>query len=183
MRRAVRGLDLSALIRNRRYGNFLGFLICAALIAYALYAQYGLNLEPCPLCIFQRVAVIAVGVLFLLAALHNPGRSGASVYGVLLILAAAAGAAIATRHVWIQAQPSGSVAACGASLDYMLDILPLAQVITKVLTGSGECANVDWRFLGLSMPWWTLFAFVLLGAWNVWTNLIAPATTPSCART
>lgn len=164
---------MSALIRNRRYGNFLGFLICAALIAYALYAQYGLNLEPCPLCIFQRVAVIAVGVLFLLAVVHHPGRTGASAYGVLLILAAATGAALAVRHVWIQAQPPGSVVACGASLDYMLDILPLAQVITKVLTGSGECANIDWRFLGLSMPWWTLFAFVGLAAWSAWVNLIA----------
>lgn len=163
-----------ALIRNRRFGNFLGFLACAALIGYALYAQYGLNLEPCPLCIFQRVAVIAVGIVFLLAALHHPGRSGAKVYGALLLLSAAAGALIATRHVWIQAQPPGSVAACGASLDYMLDIFPLTQVIAKVLTGSGECANVDWRFLGLSMPWWTLFSFVALAAWGILANVVAP---------
>lgn len=170
----MRGADLSALFRNRRYGNFLGLVVCAALLGYALYAQYGLNLDPCPLCIFQRVAVVAVGLLFLLAALHNPGRSGATVYGVLLLVATLCGALIATRHVWIQAQPPGSVAACGASLDYMLDILPVTTVITKVLTGSGECAKVDWRFLGLSMPWWVLFAFAALAVWNVYVNLIAP---------
>lgn len=165
---------MTGLIRNRRFGNFLGFLACAALIGYALYAQYGLNLEPCPLCIFQRVAVITVGIVFLLAALHHPGRSGAKAYGALLLMSAAAGALIAVRHVWIQAQPPGSVAACGASLDYMLDIFPLTQVIAKVLTGSGECANVDWRFLGLSMPWWTLFSFAALAVWSVWVNFVTP---------
>src|SRR5690606_27527502 len=101
----------------RRLANALGFVACAGLIAYALYAEHVLGLTPCPLCIFQRVAVIAVGVLFLLAALHNPGRTGARVYGVLTGLAALGGVAIAARHVWIQAQPPGTVAACGADLD------------------------------------------------------------------
>lgn len=144
-------------------------------MAYALYTQYGpLGLEPCPLCIFQRVAVIAAGVLFLLAALHNPGKKGATAYGVLLGLVALGGIAIAARHVWIQAQPPGSVAACGASLDYMFKINSVPTVIMKVLTGSGECQEINWRFFGLSMPWWVLFALLGLGLWAVLLNLVWP---------
>lgn len=160
-----------ALPFGRRLANGLGFLACAALMGYALYAQYVLGLEPCPLCIFQRVAVIVLGVLFLIAALHHPDRSGARVYGVLLAVAAIAGILVSSRHIWIQAQPPGTVAACGAGLDYMLDIMPVTDVITKVLTGSGECGKVDWRLLGLSMPWWVLISLAVLGAWAVIANM------------
>lgn len=158
---------------NRRAGNALGLLACAALMGYALYAEHVLGLAPCPLCIFQRVAVIVVGVLFLIAALHNPSRKGALTYGVLIVLAALAGIGISARHVWIQAQPPGSVAACGADLDYLLEILPVTEVISKVLTGSGECGKVDWTLLGLSMPWWVLISLVVLGTWAVLVNLVA----------
>ena len=155
---------------NRRLANGLGFLACVGLMAYALYAQHVLGLTPCPLCIFQRVAVITVGVLFLIAALHNPGLLGARIYGGLIVLAAACGMGIAGRHVWIQAQPPGTVAACGADLDFLLDIMPITEVITKVLTGSGECGKVDWQFLGLSMPWWVLISLVVLAGWAVFAN-------------
>jgi len=155
---------------TRRSGNFLGLLACAALIAYALYAQYGMGLEPCPLCILQRVAVIGVGVLFLLAWLHNPGDRGARTYGVLIDLVALAGIAVAARQIWIINQPPGSVAECGASLDYMMDVLPLHEVLGKVLSGSGECAKVDWQFLGLNMPTWVLIALVVVGTWGLVVN-------------
>jgi disulfide bond formation protein DsbB len=155
---------------SRRPGNALGFLACVALMGYALYAQHVLRLEPCPLCIFQRVGVIAVGVVFLIAALHNPGARGARVYGVLVGLTALAGALVSARHIWIQAQPPGTVAACGADLNYLLEIMPVTQVVTKVLTGSGECGKVDWTLLGLSMPWWVLFSLVGLGVWGVVVN-------------
>ena len=157
-------------LASGRAGNFIGVAACLALLGYALYAQFVLHLEPCPLCIFQRVAVLSVGVLFLLAAVHNPGRTGARVYGVLIALAASAGIGVAARHVWIQAQPPGSVAACGAGLDYMLEIMPVVEVVKKVLTGSGECGKVDWTLLGLSMPWWVLFSLVGLGVWGVVVN-------------
>lgn len=155
---------------DRRPGNALGFLACAALIAYALYAEHVLGLAPCPLCIFQRVAVVAVGVLFLIAALHDPAQRGARVHGVLIDIAALAGILIAARHIWIQAQPPGSVAACGADLDYLLEIMPVTEVVSKVLTGSGECGTVDWTLLGLSMPWWVLIALAVLGAWAIVVN-------------
>jgi protein dithiol:quinone oxidoreductase len=158
----------------RRSPNLVGFLVCAALIAYALYSQHVLGYGPCPLCIFQRVAVIALGVVFLLAWLHGPALRGARIYAALLALIAVAGSLIAWRHLWIIAQPPGTVAECGASLDYMLDVLPLREVLTKVLTGSGECAQVDWRFLGLTMPAWVLVSLVGLGALGVWGNLRRP---------
>jgi disulfide bond formation protein DsbB len=157
-----------------RIGNLAGFVLCAALIGYALYAQYVLELEPCPLCIFQRVAIITLGIAFLIAGLHNPRRTGARVYGALQLLIALCGIAIAARHIWIQAQPPGTVAACGADLNYMLKILPLFEVINKVLTGSGECATINWQLLGLSMPWWVAFACVGFGAWAVVVNFALP---------
>jgi protein dithiol:quinone oxidoreductase len=154
----------------RRRLNFLGFAICVALLAYAWYVQALLHLEPCPLCIFQRVGVAAAGALFLLAALHDPRRWGAPVYGVLLVVAALATMAVAARHLWIQHLPEGAVPACGATLSYMLDVFPLTDVIRKVLTGSGECARVTWSLLGLSMPGWVLLAAAGLGALGAWAN-------------
>ena len=155
---------------SRRSGNAFGFLACAGLIGYALYAQYVLGLVPCPLCIFQRIGTIVTGVLFLIAAVHNPRGGGARVYGALIALAALGGMLVSARHVWIQAQPPGTVAACGADLDYLLEIMPVTEVVSKVLTGSGECGKVDWTFLGLSMPWWVAISLAVLGAWALLVN-------------
>jgi disulfide bond formation protein DsbB len=91
----------------------------------------------------------------------------------LIGIASLAGIAIAARHIWIQAQPPGSVAACGADLNYMMDILPLTEVISKVLTGSGECGELNWSLLGLSMPWWVAIALGLLSAWGAIINFAA----------
>lgn len=157
----------------RRGRNLLGFVACAGLLCYAWYAQAVLQLEPCPLCIFQRIGIAVIGVLFLIAALHDPKRWGARIYGVLQLLASLATIGVAARHIWIQHQPEGSVPACGATLSYMMGILPLSTVIRKVLTGSGECARVTWRFLGLSMPTWVLIAAVVLALWAIYTNLSA----------
>jgi protein dithiol:quinone oxidoreductase len=164
----------------RRRLNFLGFAICVALLGYAWYVQAMLHLEPCPLCIFQRVGVAAAAVLFLLAALHDPRRWGAPVYGVLLVVAALATMAVAARHLWIQHLPDGEVPACGATLSYMLEVFPVSDVIRKVLTGSGECARVTWSFLGLSMPGWVLLAAAGLGVLGAWANFLA-APRPSVA--
>jgi disulfide bond formation protein DsbB len=155
---------------TRRTGNLIGFAVSAGLIGYALFVQYVQGLEPCPLCILQRVAVMAAGALFLLAALHDPAERGARAYGVLIDLAAMAGILVAARHMWIMAQPPGSVAECGASLDYMMEVLPLHEVLGKVLTGSGECAKLDWQFAGLNMPTWVLIALVGLGTWGLAVN-------------
>lgn len=155
---------------SARLANTLGFIACALLLAYAYYLQHN-GLEPCPLCIFQRVAVFGLAVVFLVAALHNARRIGARIYGVLIGLVSLAGIGLAGRHIYIQSLPEGSVPACGATLDFLLEAFPLMHVIRKVLTGSGECAKVDWTLFGLSMPFWTLFAFVALGLWGVAMNL------------
>lgn len=155
---------------SARIGNFLGAMACAGLMAYALYAQHVLGLEPCPLCIFQRVAVIALGLVFLLAAVHGPGRPGRRVYGVLLVGVAAAGAGVALRHLWLQSLPPERVPSCGPGLDYMLESFPFTEMLRTVLSGSGECAGIDWRFLGLAMPGWVLIALLALGAFAAWNN-------------
>jgi disulfide bond formation protein DsbB len=154
-----------------RAANSLGALACAGLLAYAYYAQFVLHLDPCPLCIFQRVGVFAIGVIFALAAAHDPVGWPRRVYAGLLLLAALATVGVAARQLYIQSLPPGSVPACGASLDFMLKVFPLTDVLVKVLTGSGECAKVEWRLLGLAMPAWVLIAAVSLGFWGLWANL------------
>jgi len=154
-----------------RQGNLLGFAACAALLAYAYYAQFVLHLEPCPLCIFQRVGVLAIALLFLTAAAHDPVGWGRRVYAALLAVAAAATIGLAVRHLYIQSLPPGSIPACGASLNFMLKVFSLSEVVTKVLSGSGECAKISWRFLGLAMPGWVLIAGVFIGLYGLWTNL------------
>ena len=156
---------------ERRALNIAGFLACAGMMGFAFYAQYVLGLAPCPLCAFQRIAVITLGVLFCLAALHNPRGWGRWTYALLEAVTAGGGAAIAGRHVWIQSLPPDSVPACGAGLDYMLETLPVVEVLEKVFTGSGECADVVWQFLGLSMPAWVLVCLVVLGLFGIWNNL------------
>lgn len=159
------------LLRNRRWVNGLGFLACAALMAYALYAEVVLGLEPCPLCVFQRVAVISLGLVFLAAALHHPrGRLGARLYAGLLAVAAGGGVAVAGQHVRLQGLPEDEVPACGPGLDFMLDVFPLHEAVMMVFSGSGECAEIDWAFLGLSMPAWVLLACLGLGVFGVVGN-------------
>jgi disulfide bond formation protein DsbB len=156
---------------TRRTGNLLGFTACAGLLGYAYYAQFVLHLDPCPLCIFQRVGIFAIGLVFLLAAAHDPVGGLKRAYAALLALSALATGGVAVRQLYIQSLPEGSVPACGASLDFMLKVFSLSEVLVKVLTGSGECAKVTWRFLGLAMPGWVLIAVLVLGAFGLWINL------------
>ena len=147
-----------------------GFLLCAALLAYALYVQFGMLMLPCPLCILQRLAFAAMGIVFLVGGLHSPkGRVGRAVYGLLAFAAAAAGAGVAGRHVWLQSLPASEVPLCTSmGLDYMVEAMGPLKALSSVLAGSGECAKVDWTFLGLSMPAWTLAWFVGLGLGALW---------------
>jgi protein dithiol:quinone oxidoreductase len=150
--------------------NFAGFLACAALMAYALYAQHVLGFEPCPLCIFQRVGIMALGVAFALTALHNPKGWGSRVYVGLIALTSLATIGVAARHLYVQSLPAGAVPSCGAPLNVMMQFQPLTEVIRKVLVGGGECQEVNWKFLGLAMPAWVLICAVLLGAFGVFVN-------------
>lgn len=161
---------------QRRWANLAGVAAVVSLMAYALYAQHVLGLEACPLCIFQRVALIALGLVFVAAAIHAARGTAARAYAVLGLITAAIGSGIAIRHVYLQNLPPAEVPACGPGLDYILDAFPLLDALRMVFTGSGECAVVNWSFLGLSMPGWVLIWFVALGA------LIAVANWKALAR-
>ncbi len=158
------------MLKNRRLLNFVGFIACAALIAYALYSQYVLGLDPCPLCIFQRVGVIALGAVFLFAGLHNPRGWGGGVYAVLIGLAALATIGVAARHLYVQSLPPGAIPSCGAPLGVLIKFTPFFELIRKVLTGSGECSQVNWKLLGLAMPAWVLISTAVLGWMGVSLN-------------
>lgn len=144
--------------------------VCFALIGFAVFSQLQWGLDPCPLCIFQRLAFTALGVVLLLAGLHAPrGRGGRAAWGVLGCAAAAVGMGIAGRHVWMQLFPP-EIPACGPPLDFMRQTMSAGSLVRKVLTGTGDCGLVDWTFLGLSMPAWSLVWFVLLGGWALWAG-------------
>lgn len=157
-----------------RLAYFAGFAICAAMLAYAYYVQFNLGIEPCPLCIFQRIAVIAMGVFFLIGALHNPKTTGRRVYALLVLLGAAAGIAIAAYHVWVQHQPPNPLAGCTPGWNYWVENFSVSYAWSKTIqaafTGHADCAEVNWTFLGLSMPFWTLVSFVVIGAGAVWAG-------------
>jgi protein dithiol:quinone oxidoreductase len=160
-----------------RQGYTLGFVICAALLGFALYLQYVEQQEPCPLCMLQRVAFLDMMIVFAVAALHGPARRGAILYSGLLFVMAAMGGGIAARQVWLQHLPPDKVPACGPGLEYMLEQFPLADALRKILAGSGECAEAGWRFLGLTIAGWSLVWFVVLGALAIYVAVRATRTT------
>jgi protein dithiol:quinone oxidoreductase len=155
----------------RRSINLSGFVICMTLMAYAYYSQFHDGLEPCVLCIFQRIAVICLALMFLTAFLHNPKNIGARIYAILLLLIAAIGSAVSIRHIYVQHLPSWMAPPCGPGLNYMFKTLPLNKFIIKAFTGTADCSMVTWRFIGLTMPEWLLIWFFILGVGGMSTNL------------
>lgn len=143
--------------------NALGFITCALLLAYAYYLQFYYLLAPCPLCSLQRLAMAALGLVFIVAAVHNPNGRGARVYSILIALVALVGATIAARHVWLQYFALEHMGACLPGLDYLLASFPLIEVTRLILLESGDCSGIDWTFLNLSIPVWSLIAFLGLG--------------------
>ena len=155
---------------TRRNLFLTGFLISVLLIIYVLYAQYVLGLEPCPLCILQRVAVIALGISFLLLALRSPqSKQSKFLSSLLLVMISSAGVGIAARHVWLQNLPPDKVPGCGPGLDFMMANFPFGEVLEMVFSGSGECAEISWSFAFLSMPAWVLIWLIVLGSFGIWS--------------
>ena len=152
-----------------RQVSFGLFLASVAGMAFALYLQHGVGLEPCPLCVFQRVGLMGMGLFALIAAIHNPTKLWLRrVYAGLAGLSILWSTGVAARHVWLQHLPPEDVPACGPGLDYWLDVFPMKEVIQKVLHGSGECAVIDWTFLGLSLPTLSAAFFSVLLVGCVW---------------
>lgn len=152
-------------ILTGRAGYFLGFVASFALVAFGLYIQVKDNLEPCPLCIFQRIAFMVTGTLFLLAALHHPQGLWRKMHGGLQFLAAATGAGIAMRHIWIQSHADEVMAECGAGVEYLFQNFPLRKFLQLVFKGTGECSSIDWTLFGLTIPQLSLAAFAGLAVY------------------
>ena len=154
----------------RRWLNAAGVIAITCLMSYALYAQHILGLDACPLCIIQRMIIITLGLVFAVAALHAPRGAGARVYAVLGALVAAVGMGVSGWHVRLQNLPPAEVPACGPGYDYIIDAFPLRDALSMIFTGSGECAEVNWAFLGLSMPAWVFVWFAALAALVIGAN-------------
>lgn len=143
--------------------NFLILVVIIVSMVFAVYYLEGvLYLEPCPLCMVDRAILVIIGLIALIALVHNSHGIMLWVYTGLGSLFSMTGIAVAARHIWLQGLPPDQVPECGPDLSYMLDVLPLADVIQKVLSGSGQCAEVSWTFLGLTIPQQTLLLFVFL---------------------
>lgn len=158
---------------NFRVLSLLGFLGCAFGLLFALYLQHFRGFDPCPMCIFQRVAMAASGAFFLAGALHGPRAWGRWVYAAGALLGASIGAGIAGRHVWLQSLPPDQVPACGPTLEYLMSFLPITEVVTMILKGDGNCAKIDAQWLGISLPGWTLIAFIGLALYALLMPIVA----------
>lgn len=142
--------------------NAIAFLLCCALISSAFYLEYIQGLMPCPLCMLQRGILILIGLIFLVAVLHNPARISARLYAFLTGIFSVAGAALAGRQVWLQSQPADPNATCLPGLNYLLQTMLWQDVLKVAIKGSVECAQKDWTFLGFTLAAWTLIAFAVL---------------------
>lgn len=146
---------------------FIGFLICFLLLSTGAFFQLVMDLQPCPLCISQRIAILMAGLVFLAGAVHNPGAIGRKIYAVLGSVVALLGASISIRHVWLQNLPPEKVPECGPGLAYIFNNFPITETLKLMLNGTGDCAEVLWTFLGLSIPAWTLVAFLMLATLSI----------------
>ena len=146
----------------------LAALACALLLGFGFYLQYAKGLEPCPLCLVQRAFFMAVMAVCVIAAIHRPRRLGAAVYGIVAALLALGGAAMAGRQVWLQHLPADKVPQCGPDLFFMMENFPLSRTLKTLFSGTGECAVVDWTFLGLSIAEWSLVCFAALFLYSLW---------------
>ena len=155
-------------MNNPRLFYALPALACAGLLGFGYYLQYFEGQDPCPLCLVQRGFFYAVLVIFTVAALHSPARTGNSVYCAAAMLLALGGFGVAARQVWLQHLPADQVPACGPDLFFMMENFPLRRMLEKLFLGSGQCAEVNWKFLGFSIAEWSLAWFAALAVYAVW---------------
>lgn len=161
-----------SLIKHATYRQINAFLVLMTVVASVfaiVFLQNYLGLEPCPLCIFQRIGIWTMGAFALLGLIVNPKNVMARlVLWLGAVLGVLWGIGVAGRHVWLQQLPPDQVPACGPGLNYWVETLPIMQVFEEVLKGSGECAVIDWTFLGITLPQQTLALFVFLFLVLLW---------------
>lgn len=139
--------------------NVYGIIVCAGLLSASAYFQIVMGMQPCPLCIVQRMMLVVIGLLLMLQ-LSTENVIADRIIGVTAFLAAGIGSVASGRQVWLQFLPADQIPVCGPNLDFMLKNLPITEAFRLLLEGSGDCAVVQWSFLGLSMPEWTLAVFI-----------------------
>lgn len=154
----------------------IGFVASAGALGFAFLLQHGFGLYPCSLCWLQRAAMLAVAVVCLAGLMHAPSGQARWVYTVLGLITAGIGVGLAGRHVWLQSLPADADLACMPGMGYMMDVMPLTEVIRKVLSGDASCANIEAAFLGISLPAWTLVGFVALCIWLLVASVLAGRT-------
>jgi len=141
----------------------LGLLVCVGLLTYALYLEHVLLLEPCPLCWLQRFVFVGFAAAFLVCAIHNPRSWTRYLYALVFAILTLLGAGLAGRQLWLQSLPPEARPECGLGISYMLESESLMNVLAWAARGTGECAEVQWTFAGISIPGWTFMAFLVLG--------------------
>ncbi len=151
-----------------RTGYLIGFVTCFAIVALALVIQTQYHLEPCPLCISQRIIFMSLGVLFLIAAFIPPATWLKKAFTALQVLTALGGAGVAIRHWYLQANRESMIADCGVGFDYMFENFPLQKAFKLIFRGTGDCAAIDWTFLGLTLPQLGLISFLGMAAYAIW---------------
>ncbi len=152
---------------SRRMFMFI-VLVCVLMMGYALFAQYVQDYQPCMLCMVQRVFVCAIGLVALIAAVHGAGPTGTRIYGVLTALCAAGGMYVAGRHIYLQQLPPEALDGCAPSFEYALSNYDALKFLQTIFIRDQDCGKIDWTFLGMSMPTWTLMGFtgmLLLALW------------------
>lgn len=138
-----------------------GFVIVTSILMTSIYFQVIDGIMPCPLCTLQRIAFFLLGILFLTGVFLHTKRKAVFIINVLCGIISIAGIFFAGRQVWLQHFPSADNSECGVSLQYMMQVLPMNEVIQKIFSGSAECTQRGWEFLNLNMAEWALIWFVI----------------------
>lgn len=146
------------------------FAVCAGLLGFGLYLQHVVGLEPCPMCIMQRYALAAIGILALIGGFHGPRGIGARIYAALIGVLALTGAGVAARQSWLQLNPP-EISECGPGLEYLMESFPLTELMPMLFRGAGDCSAIDWTFLGLSIANWSLVNFAAIIVFAAWLLL------------
>lgn len=150
-----------------RLGYIWGAIASWSLVGFGLYIQVQHNLDPCPLCIFQRIAFILLGLTFLIAVWYKPTGGWRTIYGGLQLFISTVGSGIAIRHIWIQSHAEEVIAECGAGFDYIFERFPFRKAVELVFKGTGECSSIDWTLAGFSIPQLSLIAFIGMAVYTV----------------
>lgn len=152
---------------SSRLNYFYGLLVIIVILGFSVHLQIKHGINPCPLCILQRITMGVLGVIFFMGMTLDLKKVGRVVVALLSLTLSAIGMALSGRQVWLQHLPASQNTDCGASLQYMLKVLPLDQVFLKIFSGSAECSQIDWQFFGLSMAGWALICFIAFALFSL----------------